>query len=156
MVSTSLREAVLKDRLKWLQHQVDLTQRELAKFSKPVPQQLPGVAPAPAAARKKSKWEEWHEEFLTTRAERLVALLGGSGVIADVPRDEEAHPAFINAALAKIGAQLKEGEALADLFDLYFAEAWPADRSPPYGFKTFCSDKVWPKYLAQIRGQEPR
>ncbi len=95
--------------------------------------------------RAKSLQEEVFEEIQLTRADKMREL----GI--DAAPDEALSPGFVNTALKRISDKTGEKCTIAaQLFDLYLAEPWAAEKSPPFAFRVFASDKVWPKLLERM------
>lgn len=110
--------------------------------------ELPGVPPPPPPEpRERSNWEQNFALFDEVRREKMAR----SGVPSE---PEHFGPAFINAALARISEKCRDHDEFTDVVSAYFAEAWPGQYDPPWGFKPFTSDKVWPKLLAKLRAAE--
>lgn len=117
--------------------------------SAPVAEQplLPGVPEAPKllpAPRRQSDAEIDYEYFESRRKKRLEELGG-------FVEDKRPAVPFINAALKKIREACESEDELWDLMQEYFSREYPAKYEPPFPFEAFCSAKVWPKLLAEMR-----
>lgn len=143
-MAKSVREVVLRDRLRWLERQAEQVRRHLKPYEATQPE-LPGTPPATSTPRKLSQQQEDLAEFLASRATRLEEL----GV--DATPDDEQEVAFVNARLKRIREACGDTGTLNELFDAFFDEDFPAKFSPPYCFAGFSSDKIWPKLLAKVK-----
>lgn len=145
-MAKSVRELVLRDRLRFLERLLEQTRRQLKAYEVQQPE-LPGTPAAPASPpRKLSQQQEDLVEFQEARAGRLEEL----GV--DVTPDEQHEVAFVNARLGTIRKACGDDTAtLHELFDAYFDSDTPARYTPPYSFNAFASDKWWRALLADLK-----
>lgn len=153
-MAKSFREAVLRDRVEWLERELKKARRLLDAYAKPTQQSLPGAPAVPGPTpRALSQQQEDLEEFEDSRRTRLEEI----GVNAAELLDEKHHPVFVNVTMKKVRDACDDDDALlAAVFDRYFNEQWPARYDPPYNFRTFASEKVWPKIVEQVKTQRAR
>lgn len=153
-MAKSFRELVLRDRVEWLEKELKKARRALDAYAKPTQQSLPGAPSSPAPTpRALSQQQEDLEEFDDSRRTRLAEI----GVNPAELLDEKHHPVFVNVAMKKVrDACGDDDDLLCAVFDHYFSEQWPARYDPPYNFRAFASEKVWPKIVEQVKAQRAK
>lgn len=110
---------------------------------------MPAIPPSPPRA--KSRQEQLYAAFCETRRDVLELTLD----TVFVP-DDSHGPAFINVAIGKMLAACNDSPVvLTDLMEFFFVDPWAAGLTPPFPFKAFASDKIWPRLLEKMR-TEPK
>jgi hypothetical protein len=149
----------LKERRGWLLKQVELTDRAIEKLMekahaprppKPMPQELPGVPPAPASPpRTPSVHEENHVEFQAARRERFAQL----GI--DYVPDEQNTVAFVVVTMKRLRDACRDDDELFALIDAFCRDSWAAGCTPPYPLKALGAKVVFGRLLEELRGATP-
>jgi hypothetical protein len=131
----------------------DVTERHPPALPSPA---LPDPSPAqperqadppgqPKAVKKLSWHFELFEELTTVRRHRLEEL-----ELDDDPA-EVLEGGFIAASLKKVrdfcGGDI---DGVLQLYDAYLAATWPAEKSPPYPFRVFASEKTYAKLKQEL------
>lgn len=111
----------------------------------PEQQQLPNVPAAPPP-EPNLPWR-LYRDFLDQRAKHIAVTTDVA--LEQVQADEELEPGYVAATIAGWLRRAREEEhpdpegAVLDLFEAYYAEAFPAKARPPWPFRMLASPKVW-------------
>lgn len=139
---------VLQARIQWLESELKKARARLIRIqarAEPTQELIPGLPAPTTKPRELSIQEDYYRYFVEKRAAKF------SSIGTPFEADEEQPPAFIQVAFKRIDSECGDSDVVCDLINAYLDEVYPANYSPPWPFRAFASNKVWPKLLKQMR-----